>query len=67
MTDNIEDFIEFQDSGIIQELFGPQGENLRILHAKTQVLIEHRGCSVFLKATDQDKLQLAKRCLIQLN
>ncbi|RQD67307.1 MAG: PhoH family protein [Desulfonatronovibrio sp. MSAO_Bac4] len=66
MTNNIEDFIEFQDSGSIQELFGPQGANLRILHARTQVLIEHRGCSVFLKGTDQDRLQLVKRCLIQL-
>lgn len=66
MTDNIEDFIEFQDSGSIQELFGPQGANLRILHARTQVHIEHRGCSVFLKGPDQARVQLAKQCLVQL-
>ncbi len=66
MTINLEESLEFKDVSNIQDLFGPQGNNLRKIHAGTGVLIENRGGLVLLKSPDREKLNLAKNCLSQL-
>ncbi|MFW6005720.1 MAG: PhoH family protein [Desulfonatronovibrionaceae bacterium] len=66
MAQEFEDSIEFRDSLNIQELFGPQGDNLRTLHEATGVQMECRGGAVILKSRDQEKLALARICLEQL-
>jgi phosphate starvation-inducible protein PhoH and related proteins len=67
MTRNFEENLEFQDSQCIQELFGPQGQNLRTIHAGTGVHIENRGSTVLLRSQDKDRLKLARTCLFQLH
>lgn len=66
MTNNFEESLDFQDTFNIQDLFGPQGGNLKTIHAGTGVFIENRGGAVILKSPEKEKLNLAKNCLVQL-
>ncbi|WP_045216661.1 PhoH family protein [Desulfonatronovibrio magnus] len=66
MDQIFEESVEFHDTQGIQELFGPQGINLSIIHAGTGARIENRGGLVTLAGPDKSKLKLAKACLVQL-
>ncbi|WP_028574836.1 PhoH family protein [Desulfonatronovibrio hydrogenovorans] len=66
MPDFFEKQIDFDDTQSIQELFGPQGNSLQVIHAWTEVLIESRGNKIRLKGRSQENLELAENCLVQL-
>ncbi|MBT8762972.1 PhoH family protein [Desulfohalobiaceae bacterium Ax17] len=65
MENFLETSITFKDSALVQELFGPYGQNLDIIHKTTNTLIESRGTSIYLKARDKHSLDWAKNCLVQ--
>ena len=65
MKNFLEISISFKDSALVQELFGPYGQNLDMIHKATNVLIESRGTNIYLKAQDEHSLDWAKNCLVQ--
>ena len=58
--------IEFQESSIARELFGPQEKNIDLLRDKLGVVIHVRGNKLNLLAEEEGPLNTACNCLIQL-
>jgi phosphate starvation-inducible protein PhoH and related proteins len=57
--------LEFQDSGLANKLFGPQGANLSLLTEKSGVSIETRGASCSLTG-EEDLVEVCAGVLTQL-
>ena len=57
--------LEFQDSGLANKLFGPQGANLSLLTEKSGVAIETRGSSCSLTG-EEDLVEVCAGVLTQL-
>ncbi len=66
MSEHLTENLEFSNSAYVQELYGPQGRNLEIIHDRTGVLFETRGSEIILKSAEPDHLSLTKNCLLQL-
>lgn len=58
--------IEFQESTIARELFGPQEKNIDLLRDKLGVVIHVRGNKLNLLADEEAPLNTACDCLIQV-
>jgi len=57
--------LEFQDSYLARELFGPQEDTLELLRGKLGVDIQTRGSQLLLSSADQESLNLACTFLVQ--
>ncbi|MDP2848132.1 MAG: PhoH family protein [Humidesulfovibrio sp.] len=57
--------LEFQDSGLANKLFGPQGANLALLTEKSGVVIETRGAACTLTG-EPDLVEVCASVLTQL-
>jgi len=57
--------LEFQDSYLARELFGPQEDTLEILRNRLGVDIQARGSQLLLSSADQENLNLACTFLVQ--
>lgn len=66
MNENLTEHLQFSNSAYVQELCGPQGRNLETIHSRTGVVIENRGSSITINSREQDSLELARSCLLQL-
>jgi len=58
--------LEFQDSYLARELFGPQEHTLELVRHKLGVDIQTRGSQLVLSSEDQENLNLACTFLIQV-
>jgi len=62
----LERTLEFDGCEFAQELFGPQGGNLRRISERSGVRIESRGNTASLAADSEEALNLAESVLVQL-
>jgi phosphate starvation-inducible PhoH-like protein len=58
--------LEFQDSRLAQELFGPQENNLEVLRSKLGIQANARGTQVHITAGGEQEVNLACNCLMQM-
>ncbi len=58
--------LEFQDMELAKELFGPGQENLALLQQKMDVQVQSRGGKLTLSAENEQELQQACSCLLQM-
>ncbi|SDN40478.1 phosphate starvation-inducible protein PhoH [Desulfonauticus submarinus] len=58
--------LEFQDTRLLVDLFGPLGSHLDIIHKTTGVTLENRGNTILLKCKNKENLLWAKKCLLEL-
>ncbi|HBE94051.1 MAG TPA: PhoH family protein [Desulfovibrio sp.] len=58
--------LEFDDAALAGQLFGPQNANLGMVEDKAKVSIESRGGRLTLKASSEERLDLAEAVLTQL-
>jgi phosphate starvation-inducible PhoH-like protein len=61
----LEKELEFQDSYLARELFGPQEDTLDLLRGKLGVDIQTRGSQLLLSSADRESLNLACTFLVQ--
>lgn len=62
----IERRLEFDDSGLARDLFGPQGGNVCLIAEKSGVDIDTRGAAAVLRAKTEGDADLAVSALTQL-
>ncbi|MEW5773460.1 MAG: PhoH family protein [Thermodesulfobacteriota bacterium] len=62
----LERFLEFDDGRLANELFGPQGENLKRIGERCGISVQSRGSKVILAAEDDAGLSVAESVLVQL-
>ncbi|MFP4629911.1 MAG: PhoH family protein, partial [Desulfohalobiaceae bacterium] len=58
--------LEFQDMELARELFGSDGKNLSLLQERLQVEAYTRGGSLTLSSSNEQHLQQACNCLLQM-
>ncbi|HMB31847.1 MAG TPA: PhoH family protein [Desulfohalobiaceae bacterium] len=58
--------LEFQDSHLARELFGPQDNHLELLWNNLGVRADTRGSKLFLYSEDEEQINIASNCLIQI-
>ncbi|MCF8104503.1 MAG: PhoH family protein [Desulfohalobiaceae bacterium] len=58
--------IEFQESSVARELFGPQEKNIDLLRDKLGIIVHVRGNKLNLLADEEGPLHTACNCLVQL-
>jgi phosphate starvation-inducible PhoH-like protein len=63
---SFEQELEFQDSHLARELFGPQEANLHHLRHQLGVHISARGSKLILWAKDKQRVRVATNCLVQV-
>ena len=61
-----QEVLEFGESKLLVDLFGPLGSHLEIIHQATGVCLENKGNVLVLTARDRKQLTLAKQCLQEL-
>ncbi len=58
--------LDFDDTALAQDLFGPQNENIRLVSEKTGARIDTRGCTVFVHGDDIAQCDRAADVLVEL-
>ncbi len=58
--------LEFKDSLLAQQLFGPQEKYLKFITKRLGVDISSRGSKLFLSSEDREKVDIACNFLIQM-
>src|SRR6056297_1812992 len=58
--------LEFQDSHLARELFGPKNNHLELLWNNLGVRADTRGSKLFLYSEDEEQINIASNCLIQI-
>jgi len=59
--------LTFDDSSLLQDLCGPQGENLRLIAEAAGVNCETRGNAIYISSSDPSDLDVVKNLLVQFS
>ncbi|MFP4167594.1 MAG: PhoH family protein [Desulfonatronovibrionaceae bacterium] len=66
-TQKISRELAFEDSSLLQDLCGPQGENLRLIARAAGVECETRGNAIYISSSDPSDLDMVKNLLVQFS